>query len=194
MRSFCQRSDEHLLQLGAGEGVEHAEGLIEQEHLGREGEGAGDAAALAHALRKLGGFLVHGVAKADDRKVILDDLAAFRGIGGVVDLFDAEHDVLEGGEPGQEAGGLEDNAAVGAGAGDFLAGEHDAATRYVSEAGDHGEDRGLAAARVADEGDELALLDTQVEVLDDDRLALGRGVDFAELGNFEEGGHYISSG
>ena len=56
---------QHVLQLPAGEAVEHAEGLVEQQQLGREGEGAGDADALLHAVGELGGAPVHGVAEAD---------------------------------------------------------------------------------------------------------------------------------
>ena len=41
------------------------------------------------------------------------------------------------------------------------------------EAGDHAQHRGLAAAGRAEEGDELALLDVEVEVLDDRGLAEG---------------------
>src|SRR5690606_24115012 len=107
----------------------------------------------------------------DDGEVVFRDLAALELGGGVVGLVDAEQDVLERGEPGQEAGGLENDAAIGAGRGDLLAGEDDAAAGDVGESGDHGEHGGLAAAGVADQGDELALADLEVEVLDDGERA-----------------------
>ncbi len=49
--------------------------------------------------------------------------------------------------------------------------------------------RGLAAARVAEEADELALVHVQGEVADDDRRTGRRVVRLAELGDLDEGGH-----
>ena len=73
------------------------------------------------------GAFVHRVAKAYDGEIIFHDLAALLGVGGVVDLLDAEHDILERGEPREQAGRLKHDAAIGAGVGDFLTREHDAA-------------------------------------------------------------------
>ena len=57
-------------------GIEHAEGFIEQEHFRLEGEGSGDADALAHALRKLAGVFVHGGAKANDGEIVFGEFLA----------------------------------------------------------------------------------------------------------------------
>jgi hypothetical protein len=55
---------------------------------------------------------------------------------------------------------------------DAVAGNADLAFRDLFEAGDHPEQGGLAAAGRADEHDELAVLDLQLDVLQD--LARGR--------------------
>ena len=47
-----QRSSQRPAAARARERVEHAEGLVQQQHLGREGEGARDAHALPHARRR----------------------------------------------------------------------------------------------------------------------------------------------
>ena len=60
---------------------------------------------------------------------------------------------------------MKDDAAIRPGAGEFLAGENDAAAGDVVQAGDHREHGGFAAAGVADERDEFALAILQIEVL-----------------------------
>ena len=54
----------------------------------------------------------------------------------------------------------------GVGGGEGVAVDLDRARRRRHEAGDHAQGRGLAAARGAEQGDELALLQRQVEVVD----------------------------
>ncbi len=100
---------------------------------------------------------MHGFAEADELEVVGGDgEALFAGNMGKT-LVDAEHDVIQGGEPGEEGGGLEDDAAVGAGAGEFPIAEDHVAAAFFGEAGDHGEHGGFAAAGVADEGDRIPL-------------------------------------
>src|SRR5690606_16448347 len=115
-----------------------------------------------------------------------------------VDLVDAELDVAEGGEPGEEAGGLEDDAAVGPGLEDLLAGEDDGAVGGLGEARDDGEHGALAAAGVADDADELAFGEGKVEAFDDGGGALGGVEDLVEAFDGEEaaargGGHGAGS-
>ncbi len=54
-----------------------------------------------------------------------------------------------------------------------LAIDEDGAGRQVFEAGDHAEQRGLAAARGADEDHELAVLDVEAGARNDDDIAKG---------------------
>ena len=65
---FGARVDQHLLQLEAGQRIEHAEWLVEQQHLGLERKGARDADALAHARRQLGRALCIASARPDARR------------------------------------------------------------------------------------------------------------------------------
>ena len=56
----------------------------------------------------------------------------------------------------------------------------DGARRRGKEAGEHHEQRGLAAPGRADDGDEAARLDVEFDVLQRRRLAVGGDVDVAE--------------
>ena len=100
-----------------------------------------------------------------------DGVALFDG-GVGIDLIGADEDVLDGGEPGEQRRGLEDDAAIGSGFGHFVIAKDDVSTGLGREAGDHGEDGGFATAGVANQGDEFALGQGEVKVADDDmRLA-----------------------
>src|SRR3712207_6940393 len=63
------RSDLHhlILEVRAGQRVQRAEGLVQQQHLGLHGERAGDADALLHAARDLARPLVLGVDRKSTR-------------------------------------------------------------------------------------------------------------------------------
>ena len=67
----------------------------------------------------------------------------------------------------------------------------DAAAAGLGEAGHQVEQGALAAARVADQGDELALIDLQVDVLEGDIAAaiIERKL-LADIINSEECGHF----
>jgi hypothetical protein len=71
---------------------------------------------------------------------------------------------------------LEDHGAVEAWALDVLAGGDDVALGRLVEARHDVEDGRLAAARVADDAGELALLDAEPQVLEDGELALPGGL------------------
>ena len=90
------------LQLIARERVEHAEGFVEQQHLGLERKGAGDAHALSHALGEFRRAFVHGSTQTNDGEVILDYLPALRLAGSKEHLLHAQHHVLERGVPRQQ--------------------------------------------------------------------------------------------
>ncbi len=64
---------------------------------------------------------------------------------------------------------LEDHGAVEARAPNLLLVDDDDAVGRCVEAGEDVEDRGLAAARMADDADELAALDLEPQVLEDRR-------------------------
>jgi hypothetical protein len=74
---------------------------------------------------------------------------------------------------------LEDHRAVEAGPAHFAAADEDVAFARLIEAGEHVEDRRLAAARMADEAHELAGFHAEVQVFEDGRRleALGDAFD-----------------
>src|SRR5690606_22651274 len=83
-----------------------------------------------------------------------------------------EGDVREHREPRHERVALEDDAALERGPGHLAAvHDHRAFARLV-EPGEDVEDGRLAAARVADDADELALLEVEVDLLEDRRGAV----------------------
>ena len=83
---------------------------------------------------------------------------------------------------------LEDDAALEARPGDLAAGHEDVAGARLLEAGEDVEDRRLAAARVADDADELAAADAEVDVLEHRLGAAGVGLGQALDGQEPAGG------
>ena len=89
-------------------------------------------------------------------------------------LLQAEGDVVLDRHVRKQRVGLEhhvDRAPVGRDAFHVLAVEHDAARRRLVEAGEHAQQRRLAAARGAEQREELALVDDQRQVVDGDEIA-----------------------
>ena len=76
-------------------------------------------------------------------------------------LAQSEGDVVGDGEPGKERVGLEHHAAIGARAGDGLAVEQHAARGGAVEAGNDAQQRRLAAAGGAEDGDEIVVGDAE---------------------------------
>ena len=148
-----------VLQRGARERVERAERLVEQQHLGLDRERARDADALLHAAGDLVRIPVLGVRQPDEIQRIVG--APFQVV--LEDAFDGQIDISKAGQPGQQRVVLEHHAAVGPGAVDVLAGEQHRARGRLEQARDQVEQRALAAARVADQRDELALADGEVD-------------------------------
>nr|BFF22215.1 hypothetical protein GCM10025732_01800 [Glycomyces mayteni] len=146
-----------LVEALAGDLVEGAEGLVEEEQLGLDGERAGDGGAHAHAAGELGGAVLREVRQADPFDRVEGGGAAL-GLGDAGE-FGGELDVAGDGAPGQERGLLED-VAEAAGA------DLDRAGGGGLEPGREAEHRGLAAAGGADEGDEFAGADLQVDVVE----------------------------
>jgi len=108
---------------------------------------------------------------------------------GTKHALDGQVHVLVAGQPGQQRVVLEHHAALGAGAGDFLVVADQAALGGQQQAGDQVEQRGLAAARVPDQGNELALVDLQVDVPQGVEAALFGVEHHLGLADVDEGGH-----
>src|SRR5207249_10269141 len=83
------------------------------------------------------------------------------------DGVDGESDVLVHGHPRQQRILLEDDATLGSGLDDGRAVEDDLAGVGGEKSGDEVDERGLAGSRVADHGNELALLEREVHTAED---------------------------
>ncbi len=102
----------------------------------------------------------------------IGDCAPALALGNAAEA-ESELDVLGGGQPREERGLLKDE-------GRSAAVDLDGPARRRVEAGDDVEERALAAARCADETDEAAGLDRQVETIQRD---YGVGAPTEDLGN-----------
>ncbi|OIQ73712.1 hypothetical protein GALL_446500 [mine drainage metagenome] len=154
-----------VLQPGTGEGVERAEWLVHQQHLGFHGQSPGDAHALLHAAGNFMRVPVRCVRQADElQRSMGAGLELLRAFSGCEHALHAEMHVAEAGQPGQQRVILEHHRAIRPGRGNFAAiADHHAGTRQ-GEAGEEVEQGALAAAGVADQADELPAGDVEIDV------------------------------
>ncbi|MCY1440141.1 hypothetical protein D9M71_564030 [compost metagenome] len=186
---------QRVLQVGAGQRVEGAERFVHQQHLGLHGQRPADADALLHAAGDLAGALVAGVGHVHQVEVVLDPLAHLGlALLALEHLLHGQLDVLVAGQPGQQAVVLEHHRALRARAVDFPAIADQPACAGVQQTGDQVEHGGLAAAGVADQGDELATGDAQVDVAEGLEASLARIEVFADAGQLDELVHGLSPG
>ena len=156
----AQQLDLHQV---AGLRVERRERLVHQQHVGIGGERAGEADALLHAAGQLVREMALEAGEPDHLDQRLRDLAP-RLARHALEL-EAELDVVLHGAPGQQPELLEHHRAVGAGPGDRLAVHADVAGVRLDQPEQDIEEGALAAAGGADDRQELALADVDVEVL-----------------------------
>ncbi|OWK19607.1 hypothetical protein AJ88_40755 [Mesorhizobium amorphae CCBAU 01583] len=138
-----------LLHADLGHGVERAQRLVEQQDLGLHGERPRNADALRHAAGKLARPGIGEFGEADERDVETRPLLGL--LPGHAAHFEAEGDVAEHGQPGQQARLLEDHGALGTDAVDRLAVDCDAAAVGGLQPGKDAQQRGLARAAGADD-------------------------------------------
>ena len=145
--------------------VQGRQRLVEQEHLGLDRQRPGDRDPLLLAARKLVDPPVAVAGQRDQLEHLLD-LAVALGPRHAAHV-EPEGDVVRHGHQREQGEVLEDQrrrAAVGADAAQGPAAQPDLAFGGLDEPGDHAQDRGLAAARGAEEGEELPFRDGQVDV------------------------------
>ena len=171
--------------------VEGAEGLVEEQNFGLVDDGAGDGDALLLPAREGGDGALFKAFEIDERErlfhllcdLLFGELFLFRVPLALVvfvsvhDLLAAqpEGDVFEHVEVGEERIALEhriDGALVRGEQGNILAVEQDLPARGEVEARDHAQRRRLSAARGAEEGDELTLVDVKADVVDDEGVVV----------------------
>jgi hypothetical protein len=174
-----------LAQAGADAGVERGERLVEQEEAGGGGQRAGEGHALLLAAGELDGVFRALLGQADEGEQLGDAGGDLGPAAAAVD--EAVGDVVEDAEVGKERVGLEDDAEVALGGrrvADVAAVDLDRALVLGVEAGDGAQERGLAAARGAEEADELAAGDVEV----DGAQGLEAAEALAEAADAQEGG------
>ena len=123
------------MQSAAGEGVEGAKGLIEQQQLGPNGQGPSNRHPLLHAARKFGWKFVGGGAEIHRLDVALNDFAPLLVAFGGVDSVYGKGDVLAHREPGQQRIVLKHHHAIRAWIGHLTAIHQDAALAGLVEPG-----------------------------------------------------------
>ena len=148
--------------------IERGERLVQQQQRGRGGERAGERHALLLPARQLGRILGALLGHADQLQQ-LAPRARRSARAALAPVDEAVADVLRHGQVGEQRVGLEDDAEVALRRRQMrhvAAGDLDAAGVLRLEPGDHAQQRGLAAARGAEEADELALLHLQRDVVE----------------------------
>ena len=160
--------------------IERRQRLIEQQQRGRGRQRAGQRDALLLAARQLRRILGALLRHAHELQQLGDaggDLAAR-----LAAVDEAVADVLHHGQVGEQRVGLEDDAEVALRRRqprDVAAADLDRAGVLHLEAGDHAQQRGLAAAGRPEEADELAALDLERDVIErrEGAEALGDALD-----------------
>ena len=153
----------HLVAELQGEG---AEGCVEQQHLGTVHERPGQGNPLLLAPGQLGGLAVGHGTHLDQVDGPVDEAPAF-GPGDPAHL-EAEADVVGHRHVGEQGVALEhgvDGPLVGRAEAHLLAVDADGPRRREFQAGHHAQGGGLAAARRAEQGEELAVGDGEVDVV-----------------------------
>jgi len=167
---FVPHAEELLLHRLAGLRVEGGERLVEQKQLGIRREGARQVHPLLHATRELRRPRVVEAAKADELDEPLSDTA--RLSAGTPLHLEPIEDVAGDRPPREQARLLEHHRTVGSRSGDLSTVEEQRTRRDRKKAIDGVEERRLPASRWADDRDELAGCDPEVDPVNgDQRLA-----------------------
>ncbi len=166
--------DAHLL---AREGVERAERLVHQQQRRIVDQRAHDSRALAHAAGELARVAVREVREAHLREEPHRALAV--GLRVHAAQLDLHQHVVEHVAPVQQHRALEHDAEVGLRAGHAPAAHDHLARARRMQPRDDPQQRALAAARGADDREELAFADREVDGLQRVRLARSGAVALA---------------
>jgi hypothetical protein len=154
-------------------------GLVQEQQLGVHGQGAGQAGALAHAARQLGGLEVAGPGGQADQGDLQVGQVLDLALGQAGVLVQRRGDVLAHGQVREQRPLLEQHApaalddvpAAARGVGHVLAEQLDRAAVGDLQADDGVEQDRLAGARAADHAQHLAALGGQVQAVVDDVVA-----------------------
>ena len=168
---------QHLLEGTGGNGVYALEGFVEKQNFGCVDDGCGQGQLLLHAVREVGDELLGFVGEAHEFEQLF---AALEGGGAIeaVHLAD-ETEILGGGEAAEEGEALGDDADLALDfkgvCGEVHAEHLNAAGGGCEQAGKHLDGGGLACAVGAEEPEELAGRDAEIDVLHGNEIAEAAG-------------------
>jgi hypothetical protein len=148
-----------IVQACAREGVERREGFVEQQHLRPRRERPRDRNPLRLSAGKLARPAMRILRQPHALQHFADEPIAFR----TRPVGEAEADILLDREPRQQPRLLKHEPHERIGLGDDFAVEPDAPARRLVEPCRKPQERALAAARTADNGDDLAFLDFEIQ-------------------------------
>src|SRR5580692_6099665 len=161
----------------ARDGVEGAEGLIEKENIGIDGERARYLEALPHASREVGWIGFFKALQPDQLDVVRNAPLAFFAR----EVRQAKADVAFDGQPWENAALLKDEDATAVRAGDALSVDRDRPACGRKKAAHDVEQCRFAASRWSDDADKLAIFDFEVDVFDGGEVFAVGCVDDSEL-------------
>ena len=188
--SFLADAHQLLLQIAARQRIEGAEGLIEQQQPRADRQGAGDRHPLLHAARELRGKFLGGGRQPHHRQVALHDLVPLGRAELAHHPVHRQRHVLAHGLPGQQRIVLKHHHPVGPRLGHLPPIDQDAAMAGLRQARQQVQQGALAAAGMADQRDEFALADLQVDVLEGHiAAAIVQRKDLRDVVDGEEGDH-----
>ena len=164
----------------AGHLVERTERLVHQQDRRLEGERPGDRDPLLHPARQLVRMVLDEVAQLDEVEHLLGPRAPSRAV--VAHQLERELDVVLDRPPVEQDRRLEDHpvVAIEAGPGGRLAVDLDRAGGRCHEVADDPQQGRLAAARRADQRDELPAPDLEVDALERGRGRRVAGEDLVD--------------
>ena len=158
---------EDLLQLFADEQrhleIQGREGFVQEQHFRPRRQGAHDGGGLLLAAGQFIGIAHEIELDVEGRHQFIDPVLDL-GLGLAFQL-QGIGDVVDGAQPGEHGIAVVLEHVADLGLGQRLAVEQDLPGIDGDEAGDHVDQRGLAAAIGAEDGDDLVFGDVQVEIL-----------------------------
>ena len=154
------------LQLGAGQRVERRQRLVEQQHFRVHGERARHRHALAHAAGQLRRLALAGMRKAYHLGIAVDARRAFACRLAGEHRVDRQRHVAAYRQPRHQRVALEHQPRSGPGSVTGLPLNSTSPESGAIEAGHQIDQRGLAGAGEADDGDEFALRHLERHVLE----------------------------
>ncbi len=159
-----EQSDEVFLELAPCLLVDRREGLVHEQHVGVDGQRAGEPDALAHAAGELVGIAILEPRQTDFGDVFTRDVITL--ILPDTAQLETECDVAQHRRPGHEREILEDESALRTGLGDFAAVHEYIAGGRLEQAGDDLEQRGLTAAARSEQTGQLPLGKGQIDAVE----------------------------